>query len=187
MNLCIFIGKRQYANEVHIWCRKSAKLDRFARINLEKSIETDKWLIGSKSTNHRVNLPMNRRAFSFNHGLDCPSSSSSLPSSSSCSASLVPSRPFGFSIYTWVNSKHKCSFNATMIDEEVIASYGPLGSCGPCLDHIWSCIEFVVPSVLMRTHQNVFDDHKIIQVPNNTRTWNWHRIPFNFNKTDIYL
>ena len=156
MNLCIFIGKRQYANEVHIWCRKSAKLDRFARITLEKSIETDKWLIGSMSTNQGVHLPTNRRALSYNQGLDCPSSSSSSPSSS---FSLVPTHPFGFSNYTWVNSEYKCSINATMINEEVIASYGPLQTCGPCLNHIWSCIKFVVPSVLMRTHQNVFDNH----------------------------
>ena len=157
MILCIFIEKRQYANEVHIWCRKSAKLDRFARITLEKSIETDKWLIGSKSTNHGVHLPMNRWAFGYNQGLNCPSWSPS--SSSSYSFSLVPTPPFCFSNYAWVNSEYKCSINATMSDKEVVGSYGPLRTCGPWLDHIWSCIKFVVPSVLMRIHRNVFVDH----------------------------
>ena len=92
MNLCTSIGKRQYANEVHISSQKLAKLNRFARITLEKSIETDQSLLGSKSTNHGVHLPIDRWAFRYDQGLNCPSSSmsSSSSSSSSCSSSLVP-------------------------------------------------------------------------------------------------
>ena len=119
MNLCISIGKRQYANELHIGCRKSVKLDRFARITLEKSIETDKWFIGSKSTNHGVHLPINRWAFSYNQGQNCPSSATP----SSCCLVSIP--PFCFSNYAWVNSEYKCSINAKMSDEKVVASYGP--------------------------------------------------------------
>ena len=156
MNLCTFIGKRLYANELYNWCRKSAKLGILAQITKKKFIETDKSLMGSKSTNHGVHLPMNRWAFSYNQGLNCPSLPS-LSSSFSCSSSLVPTHPFCFSNYAWVNSEYECSISSTMI--EVVASYGPLRTCGPCLDHIWSCIKFVVPSVLMRIHRNVFVDH----------------------------